>query len=200
MHTLSRLHLIGRLRLIAQRHDDLPAFHAAFLVSTFLAAAVLNLGCFALLIAIHMSLDIVKYHDVHGYGFRKTLHATFLENLFDLTLFFIAFASSIYLHHTFALASLSGIRRAGLSLFEVITTVVPKMQILQHFLYLLSGLHSYLHMIHPRVGRPLSGAQRLCIASVAVCVLLLILSPYRFAGHESELAEILMKELIPGLM
>ncbi len=200
MHTNITHHFTQDFRRFARQHDDLPAFHAAFLVSTFLAAAILNLGCFAVLILLHVCLDIVKYHDVHGLSRMKTVYAAFLESLFDITLFFIAFASSVYLHHTFALASLSGLRRAGLSLFEIITTVVPKMQILQHFLYLLAGFHSYLHMIHPTIGKPMNTAQKVCLLAIVFCIGLLLFSPYRFAGQEDELMKIFARELVPGFM
>ena len=58
---------IRHLRIFAHEHDDIPAFHAAYLVGTFLAAAIFNLGFFLLLIIGHMCLDVVKYRDFHGY-------------------------------------------------------------------------------------------------------------------------------------
>ena len=61
-----------RLRTFAWVHDELPAFHAAYLVLTFLTAALFNFGVFALLIAAHMMLDFVKYREVHGFTLLNT--------------------------------------------------------------------------------------------------------------------------------
>ena len=53
-------HTLASARLFAHRHDELPAFHAAYLVITVLCAALLSLGAFAALIVAHIALDYVK--------------------------------------------------------------------------------------------------------------------------------------------
>ena len=63
------------LRRILHSHDEYPAFHAGYLVLTFLIAALFNLGMFALLISAHMMLDYIKYTELHQYGHRKALRA-----------------------------------------------------------------------------------------------------------------------------
>jgi hypothetical protein len=128
MQTIAAMH--RHFRAFAHTHDELPAFHAAFLVCTFIAAALLNLGSFGLLIIAHMALDYVKYRDVHHFGLARTIHAMLVESLIDITLFFVAFSSLLYLHHGLALVSLSGLQRASIALARAATTIVPKMEIL----------------------------------------------------------------------
>lgn len=186
-----------RLLAFAHAHDDMPAFHAAYLVGTFFAAALFNLGFFACLIAMHMCLDYVKYRDIQKLPLGKTIKAILLESLVDITLFSVALAASIYLHHTFALSLVGGLVRSELAIAAIFAIVIPKMEILDHSLAMYVHMNRYMHEKHFTLPRRLTPFQRICIGLTLTAIALLVFSPAFFAHSESNLGFILEKELIP---
>ncbi len=184
-------------RTFAYQHDDLPAFHAAFLVGTFFAAAVLNLGFFACLIAIHMCMDTVKYREIHGYNWARTIHAACIESLTDIMFFFIALTSTIYLHHSYALSFISGLTRAELTVASIFAVLLPKMQILEHMLHVYTHINSYMHTKQASLQKGLTVMQIICVTVTVAAIVLLMLSPMLFHGSEHQLALLLNNELVP---
>ena len=190
--------LLGSLRHFAHTHDDLPAFHAAYLVLTFLVAAMLNMGAFAVLIIAHISLDIVKYREVHRYPWRAVFEGAVRESLVDLVLFFVGFTFAVYLHHSLAgIASLSGLARADVTLIRAFATFVPKFEILHHFLKVVSHVRHYLYSIHSRMGHPWSTVEYLCFSFLALSVILLLGAPFLLHLDAQAMEKILLEELIP---
>lgn len=190
---------LHRFRVFAHEHDDIPAFHATYLVGTFLAAAVFNLGFFEILIAGHMVLDFFKYREVHGFSLSQTFKAVIIESISDIALFLLALTFSVYLSHTFLLAGISGILRSQLTILEALGTLLPKVQILEHITSILFGFHAYLHTVHPCVSGPLTRLQKMCFALAFVCLFLLALSFIAFLGQQQELFDVYKHELIPRL-
>ncbi len=190
------------LTSFAHAHDDVPAFHAAFLVGTFLAATLFNLGFFALLIFFHVLLDIIKYRDLQRCSVATTCKAAFFESIFDFTLLSIALASSVYLHHSFALALLSGLSRAELTVARALATILPKMQIFEHTLHLVAHVNAYLRTPHPALRTGITRGQRLSLLFLAGSVVLLVLSPFFFSasGQTALLKEIMHEELVPWIL
>src|SRR3990167_7218691 len=90
----------ANLSRILHQHDEYPAFHAGYLVLTFLIAALFNLGMFALLIFAHMMLDYIKYTEFHQYGHRKALRAMISESAVDVVLLLVGLVFVVYLHHS----------------------------------------------------------------------------------------------------
>ena len=136
-------HMQSALRTFAHKHDELPAFHAAYLVITVLIAALLNLGVFVFLIATHMALDYVKYREYHKYSLRQTLRGVMRESLFDITLLALATVITIYLHHSLSsIAGLSGLLRAEVTIARGLGTLIPKFEILHRF------FHTIFHIGH----------------------------------------------------
>lgn len=187
------------IRVFAHEHDDIPAFHAAYLVGTFLAAALFNLGFFVILIALHMCLDTVKYRDLHGHTWGETIHAVLLESIMDIALVAVSLTSAVYIHHTFALEVVSGVMRSEATLLRLLAVVVPKIEILEHIGNISLHIKAYLHTPHPDLSVPLLRAHRWSILTIAVCVALLALSLVLYRGHESSLVQLLQSELIPQL-
>ncbi len=188
-----------RFRAFAHEHDDIPAFHAAYLVATFLAAAVLNLGFFLVLILGHMALDFFKYREVHGFGLVRTFRAVILESIVDIALLLLALSFEVYLSHTFLLAGLSGIVRSELTILEALGTLLPKVHILEHMAVIAIDVHSYLHTVHPGVATPLSRIQKFSIALTVICTGLLAASFFIYDGDLSRLLDVYRHELIPRL-
>lgn len=188
-----------RFRTFAHEHDDVPAFHAAYLVATVLAAAVLNLGFFGLLILAHMSLDTLKYREIHGFSLTQTVRAVFLESITDIALFLTALTFSVYLSHTFMLAALSGIVRSQLTVLKALGTLIPKIQILERIMNLLFSLHIYVQSVHHGMFGRMTRMEKCSIAVSFICIALLIASLTFYSGDTNDLFSVFKRELIPTL-
>ncbi len=190
MHTLAH-----SFRSFAHEHDDVPAFHAAYLVSTFLAAAMLHLGFFAILIALHMCLDYVKYRDYFRLSITQTFRAMLLESVVDIALFFTALTFEVYLSETFALEATSGLLRSGLTLLRAVGTIIPKIHILERAISVIISLHAYLYTPHPDLRTPFSRMQRVSLVVIGVTSIMLIVAAGYFAGHMSDFYRLIADEL-----
>lgn len=187
--------IISTWRAFASEHDELPAFHAVYFVATLLAATLFHLGFFAILIAAHMCLDFVKYHDGHRRTLRQTFKGILLESLPDIALFLIALTFAVYVNHTFFLASLSGIVRSEYTILRVIGTVSPRVRIVQRFFGMISNMCVYLHEQHPGMTLPISRMQRVSIALIIACLLLLAWAVFLYRSRIEDLVTILSYEL-----
>lgn len=186
-----------KLRQFAHEHDDLPAFHAAYLVLAFLTAMLFNLGAFGLLIVVHITLDVFKYREVHGFSWHDTWRATIRESLVDVTLFMVGLVFTVYLHHSVGVASLSGLMRADIALMRVIATTVPKLKILHHFLKVMAHLRHYLETVHPHATKEWTAIDILCFVFCGASFLLLLLAAPLMHIDLAVEQQILLDELIP---
>lgn len=191
-------HTLSTLRTFAHEHDEIPAFHAGFLVITFLIAALFTMGSFGLLILAHMSLDIVKYREVHGYGWWKVAGGVLRESLVDLTLFCVGLTFAVYFHHSVVgMTGLSGLLRAEVTLIEFIGTTIPKMEVFQRFLKIVAHLQHYLDHVHERFQRRLSFVEQVYLFALSTSVLFLVFSPFFLHLDAVTLWGILLEEVIP---
>ena len=194
------MNIVSHFRAFAHNHDEIPAFHAGYLVLTLLAAALFNVGVFGALIVVHMGLDIVKYREAHGLGWGLTLRGLFRESLFDIGLLCIALVFATYLHHTSsAVDALSGLMRAEVTILRAIGTLVPKMQILQHVLAVVLCLRSYMEQLHPHLRDAWTTAEKSAMVMILLCLILLMLGPTLLGMEPVQYQRILFDELIPRL-
>ncbi len=192
MHTITHT-----IRSFAHAHDDLPAFHAGYLILTILTAALFNLGTFALLIIAHMSLDLVKYRELHGYSWHQTISGTIRESLTDITLLMLGIVFAVYLHNTVGIASLSGLLRAEATVIRALGTLIPKMTILHNFLKIISHLRHYMQKEHPLFLQKYSLLEKMYVFALVISVILLILSVPLLGLTTPSFQVILLEELIP---
>ncbi len=190
MHTLTR-----RLRLFAHEHDDIPAFHAAYLVTTFLVAAVFSLGYFAILIALHMMLDFVKYRDFFHYSIPMTIKAMILESIVDVAFFSVSLTFGVYLSHDLALSMVSGVFRSSLTLVEAFGTILPKIYIVEHMLVVAVSVQQYLYTPHIDIKLPLLKSHRYSLLAIGICLLLLLGSVPFYHARGADLMEVFAREL-----
>jgi hypothetical protein len=187
--------VVQNFRVFAHEHDDVPAFHAAFLVGTFLAAAVFNVGFGFLLVTIHMMLDYVKYRDFHMYSFADSLCASVLESLADIAILLVALTASVFLHHTFAVVFVSGVLRSGLTLAEAAVTIIPKMEVVERFLAMMLHFGAYMHASDIDLKKPLMKTHGFSLLTIATCFIFLLIAIPLYSGHEHELVNVLSREL-----
>ena len=191
--------VFNRIRTFAHEHDDVPAFHATYLVGAVLAAALFNLGFFAILILGHMSLDFVKYREIHKFDLPTTFKAIFLESIADIALFLLSLTVGIYLNHAYVLTALSGLLRSELTIVSAVGTIIPKIRILEDICAIFLNLHGYLHSIHPNLKVPFTRLQHWSLTVTYACLFLLGMSILLFHNNEARLLGILAHELIPTL-
>lgn len=190
-------HILSSIRQFAHDHDDIVAFHAAFIVLAFLSAILFNLGTFALVIVAHMALDTVKYRERHQCTWLETVDGVVRESLVDATLLIVGLVFAVYLHHSVGVSSVAGLLHAELSIIRSVALLVPKVKILHHFLKIMAHLHHYLEQVHPRHQKELSALEYLCISFCGISVLLLVFAPVLMNVDGSLVQLILLQELMP---
>lgn len=188
-------HVLHHFRAFAHEHDDMPAFTAVYLVGTILVAALLSLGWFAIFIGVHMCLDVIKYRDLHGFTLSKTIKAVFLESVADIALFLTAMTFAVYLHHTFLLASVSGLLRSELTVIRALGMLIPETSIVQHMVVTGMNFHEYMHSVHPDVALPLSRVQRWSILTLIVTIVLLLLAVPILGAQNISVLPIIAEEM-----
>lgn len=191
--------IVNSFKGFAHEHDEIPAFHAAFLVGTILCAAVFNLGFYLLIILAHIALDFVKYREVHKMSWRKTLKAAALESIGDVALFLTALTFAVYLNHTYMLSALSGLMRANLTVLKAFGTLLPKIRILENICSIALNLHGYLHTTHPALDRTFTRLEKWSLRTIVASSILLLVAVVLFQVNHWDLLVILEQELIPGI-
>lgn len=190
-------YVFAQLRSFAHKHDTLPAFHAAYLVLAFLAAAMFNLGVFGLLILMHMTLDYVKYREVHKLGLKETWLGMVHESLMDVALFSVGLVFSVYFHHSVGVANISGLLRAELTIVRMLGTLIPKFVMLESFLKIVAHLHHYMEHLHPGLRSEWSRTDRYMMLTIAVCFILLFSAGEIMNVDGAVIRMIVLWELVP---
>ena len=188
-------HALASARIFAHRHDELPAFHAAYLVITVLCAALFSLGVFAALILAHMALDYVKYSDMHHFTMRKTIEGMIRESLFDVALLSIGLTFTVYFHSTMAIAMVSGFVRSEMTLARALGTVLPKFMILNNSLSIWLNVRNYLEHPHPRIGKAWTATERLAILTLITGMAAIVLAAPLLGTETSHIFSILGQEM-----
>lgn len=189
---------IRSLRSFAHEHDNLPAFHAAYLAMTFLAAALFNLGFFAVLIVFHMVLDVFKYREVQGLNWKRTAEGVARESIVEVALLLMGLVVAVYLHPTLTgLVGIKGLMLAEITILHGIGVMTPKLKILYDMLKILANVDLYLQRLHPRFGKKLSMIETVSCISICVSLGMLIIAPILLMLSNAQYLYILMDELAP---
>jgi hypothetical protein len=186
---------LRHIRAFAHEHDDMPAFTAVYVVATILAAALLSLGWCVLLVVLHMTLDTVKYREVHGFSFLRTCKAVFLESAVDIALALTALTFAVYLHHTFLLSSVGGLMRSQLTIIRALGTVIPQASIVQHILLVGMNLHEYMHSPHPHMDQSLTRVERWSMLTIAVMIVLIAVAGVLLAEEGGSVSLIIAEQM-----
>ena len=184
-------------KAFAIRHDDIPAFHAAYLALTVLIASLMTLGAFAVLIAAHMALDVVKYREVHGMRWGLVIRGVVRESLLDIVLLIIGFTSIVYLHYGVGLAAASGLLRFQEAILSGTILLATKSKIFFDFLTVISALPTHLRKIQVHPKKPWSAFECFLFGVLGACSVLLIVLP-PLIGYPMEIfARIIGAEIVP---
>ncbi len=185
--------LTSTLQIFARSLDDIPAIRAGHIALIILAAALLNLGAFAVLITGHMCLDLIKHCDGKT-SFAKAIQRTWHENIVDVALLVISFTIALYFHHTGGIVAISGLIRADVFLLQGLVVFLPKAKILYRSLHTIQTVQNRLTRTLPlqwTFGRTFA------TAAIAVCVLFLLVAPIVLKIQTGSLAGFVERELVP---
>lgn len=168
--------IVEPIIVFAHRHDELPWFRVWFTVATVTASIVFNLGIFAVLVASHMGLDVIKYRTLFRLRWHLVAIETMRESLVDI--FFITFGILLatLFHHSIAIGGLGRIGEVPMLALNMILRVGPRLQIAEHLLEVVTyWQHHFTELSKP--GAPLTkGEKTLCAAMFFVVSLTVLLT------------------------
>jgi hypothetical protein len=142
-----------------------------------------------------MSLDFVKYREIHGLPLFDTFRAMILESILDIALLLFALTLSVYLHNTFLVTLSSGFVRSEFTLIQFFGIFFAKLRILENCFEIFTYFHSYMHT--PSYGKrsPITRAEWLSAVLATVCIGLLLAAIPLYWGRLGDLWYILRLEL-----
>ncbi len=194
----SEYSVAARVRAFIDGHDRLPAFYVAYLVLTLCAAFFLNLGAFAVVVCLHVALDVLKFRWQARRGAWIPLLAAFHENLIECTLFAVALAFSVYVHHMVGIVGMSGVLRAEASLLGFVLFLAKSSDLFEGSLKIIAETLHFVERVRPDAHRGFTFCDRFYVATIAACALLLAFAP-QFTGAEPRVIGIvILAELMPG--
>ncbi len=185
------------LRTYVREHEHLPAFHAAYVVFVFMAAILLNAGFFALCVLAHVTLNVVKYREVRGLSWPKTVRAVVRDNVIDAVLLLFALCLTIYMHHDGGIAGVGGMLRAQATVIRGLAMTLPEMQVFGRTLTVFSHLRVHLKTLPKGVGKPLGSWERLLMGIVLGELLVLAVAPMLLGFDGAGFLELLAGQLLP---
>lgn len=183
-----------RVRAVAGAHDDFPAFHVLSIALTLLAAAMLNIGAFIVIIAAHAALDIVKYRELHTFSWAKTLEATLRESLLDIFFLSLALCFTLYLHHGQSVFALSGLVRFEEVFLRLFGIGLARLEVLLHGIWVFSDVRQHVRDVRDATG-PWRCTEIVCLCACAASLMFIIVSPLLMGPGEA--AKVLGEQLVP---
>ena len=159
---------------------------------------MLNLGFFAVLVALHFLLDLIKYREVHQFNWSRTLEGAVREGIVDFTMLAFGLVVAVYLHPSLAgFVGIKGLMLAELTIVRGAGIIASKLKILYNTLKIFYHIEVYLDRIHPYLGKKFSPVEIVCIGSLVIMLALLITAPTLLGLSGEEYLRILLDEGIP---
>lgn len=153
---------------LVRAHDDLPAFHAGYVVLVVLAAFLFNLGFFAALVALSIALDLQQRRASSRFRFARGARLSAREHLPDIGLLLAGLVAAVYLGSIADAASIAGALRTGLELTALLSVAAPKLLLLRRFLRRWMPFHRRFEEPRAALPRRLRATER---AILFACVL-----------------------------
>lgn len=202
IHTASmivvRHRVVRPVVYIAHNHDEWPMFRLWFAVTTVAASIILNLGIFALLVAAHALLDVIKYHTKHGLPWRWTVIETLRESLVDIFFITLGLLLGIAFHFSVAIGGLGRLAELEVILLNLLLRVGPRLKIAEHILEIV--LYWKHHFEEPfRPHAPLSRGERWLCAATFLAAVAIVLTPLVTSVTWNDAVSVMQRELTPRL-
>ncbi len=187
--------LSTQFHAFAKSHDDLPLFHAGYLVLTLLAFFLLNLGVFSLLIAAHIALDLVKFSNMPETTPKVTVIATVRENLIDLFMLSLALCLAVYLHHGAGIIAVSALLRLEVTLVRSFAIFLPQIENVWHGMSAFGNIRRHVARIQYATA-PWSMGEKVMLWGFLMSLFLIVIAPVLTHDFPA-VALILKEELMP---
>lgn len=196
LHHSRRAH--AHLLHVAHHHDEWPMFRIWFSVTTIVASIVLNLGVFAMLVALHMGLDVIKYRTKHRLSWHWVIVETLRESLVDVFFIALGLLLAVAFHHAVAIGGLGKLAELELLLLNLILRVGPRIKIAEHLLeVILYWKHHFEEQLPPR--SPLNRSEKGFILATLIIVLGIVITPLTTPVTWENMGHTIQKELTPRL-
>ena len=192
MHTIRRS-LSLRPYATDARQMDLPALHAAYVLMAIIAAGLLNLGVIGMLLCTHLVLDVWKYHVRFRIGLARLPSVLLRANIIDLTLFFLAVCTSVYLNQSLPhIAALAAAGHSHVILMRGIAVLLPKFIIFHHSLRVWLNVKHWKKHRHSMIGKRMTVTEWTCVFALTISLLLLVTAPVILALSGAQFARIMI--------
>lgn len=123
---------MSAMRSFLHRFDDLPAFHAAVIVLTMLAAMLMSTGVFVLILAVRIFLDVARGIVHASENLPSSLLRSTMHHAWDLSLVGLALAFSSSEPLISMLFPVGSLARGMAVLIRGFGMVLPRAGILRH--------------------------------------------------------------------
>jgi len=186
------------LRRFGFAYEDLPAFHAAYIMLVLVFAGLCNLGFFACLVAVHIVLDFYKYRVRLGYRPMKALRGMMRESLLDVSLLFLALSTFVYLNPGLdSITLLTDNIQLRVTVLRGLALLLPKLTILHHSLRIAFDLPAYMTTPHSSLKKPFGIVDYVCMSVLAIAAVLIVIAPFALGLTSSQFAAMLTPEILP---
>lgn len=181
---------------VAHEHDEWPWFKLWFAILTVAASIVLNLGIFAVLVALHAMFDVIKYRTKHTLSWHWTMIETVRESLVDVFFIVLGLLLGIAFHHAVAIGGLGKLAGLELLFLDLILRVGPRIKIAEHLLeVIMYWRHHFENQFMPLT--PLSRSEKGVALATVLLACGIALSPFFTALTWKDVGHTMAKELTP---
>lgn len=178
---------------IVRDSDQQPAFHAGYLVLMMLAAALLHLGAFALLLMVTCMTDAVHLYQHCRMSLVRALGMALRRQILNVALLAGALVVAVFLNGALpALGVLSGLAQSSVTIVRGLALLIVKMKVLHDALLMMVHGHPRQHL-----SRNWSPSELLCLFCICIAAVLLVLSPSLLAVSVVHVWSMLRIELLP---
>lgn len=185
------------LKKVAHAHDRLPALQIGAGIFILLVAALFNPGAFGILVLTHMSLDVVKYRQIHGWPWSATLTATFRESLVDLALLAFIFCIGLYAAFGSELMPHGSILATEALLFRALVVLLVQVEVCRHVLQGITDSFGHFPDVRLGVTGPLYPIEVWALCLLSISVFLIVLMPILLHLSVAEFSYVFLQQLIP---
>ncbi|HVW66139.1 MAG TPA: hypothetical protein VHA78_00225 [Candidatus Peribacteraceae bacterium] len=186
------------LRRFSLAYEDLPAFHAAYIMLVLVFAGLCNLGFFACLIAAHVALDFYKYRVHLGYNSLKAFRGVVRGSLIDIALLFLAISTFVYLNPSLdSIRMLNADLQLRVTIMRGLAILLPKLTILHHSLRIAFDLPSYMQTPHTRIRKPFGIIEYVSLSTLFIALALLAVASGVLGLDMTQFGSMLAPELLP---
>ena len=184
---------------IAHEHDEWPLFRIWFSVMTVIASIVLNMGVFAVLVALHMALDVIKYRTKHSLPWYWVGVETLRESLLDLFFIALGLLLAIAFHHAVAVAGVGKPAELGILFLSLLLRWGPRIKIAEHLLEIVLYWKHHFEVQSTVPHMPLTKSEKATLFATIIILIGILVTPFTTPLTYKHIGDTMQHELTPRL-